>query len=69
MGVNIEHTLGGQNQDCFQNAYLMVMPAEKLATTKVKNCENLCFCSSKLNAIHGILIKLNFVANSVVFVI
>ena len=28
MGVKIEHTVGVQNQDCFQNAYLMVIPAE-----------------------------------------
>ena len=36
MGVKIEHTVGSQNQDFFQNAYLMVMPAETWATTKVK---------------------------------
>ena len=36
MGVKIEHTVDGQNQDCFQNAYLMVMPAETWATTKEK---------------------------------
>ena len=28
MGVKIEHTVGGQNQDFLQNAYLMVRPAE-----------------------------------------
>ena len=36
MGVKIEHTVGIQNKDFFQNAYLMVMSAETLATTKVK---------------------------------
>ena len=44
----------GHNQDCFQNAYmyLMVMPAETLATTKEKNCGNVCFCPSKYIGIH-----------------
>ena len=36
MGVKIEHTVGVQNKDFFQNAYLMVMSAKTLATTKVK---------------------------------
>ena len=36
MGVKIEHTIGVQNKDFFQNAYLMVMSTETLATTKVK---------------------------------
>ena len=38
MGVKIEHTVGVQNEEVFvfQNAYLMVMPAETLATTNVK---------------------------------
>ena len=36
MGVKIEHTVGGQNQDFFQNPYLMVMPSETWVTAKVK---------------------------------
>ena len=37
MGVKIEHTVGVQIRDFFfQNAYLMVMSTETLATTKVK---------------------------------
>ena len=38
MGVKIEHTVGVQNKDFFffQNAYLMVMSTETLATTKVR---------------------------------
>ena len=36
MGVKMEHTVGVQSKDFFQNAYLMVMSAETLATTKVK---------------------------------
>ena len=36
MGVKIEHTAGDQNKDFFQKAYLMVMSAGALATTKVK---------------------------------
>ena len=35
-GVKIEHTVGVQNKDFFQNAYLMVKSAETLATSKVK---------------------------------
>ena len=35
MGVKIEHTVGVQNNFFFQNAYLMVMSAETLATVKV----------------------------------
>ena len=34
MGVKIKYTVGGLNQECFQNAYLMVMPVETWATTK-----------------------------------
>ena len=36
MGVRIEHTVDVKNKDFFQNAYLMVMYTETLATTKVK---------------------------------
>ena len=43
MGVRIEHTVGGQNQDFFQNACLMVMPAETWATTKVKSAKIYAF--------------------------
>ena len=39
MDVKIEHTVGVQNKDLFQNAYLMVMSTETLATTKVKTAE------------------------------
>ena len=31
MGVKVEHTVGVQNKDFFQNAYLMVISAETLA--------------------------------------
>ena len=36
MGVKINHTIGSQNQEFFQNAYLMVMPVETWTTTKDK---------------------------------
>ena len=36
MSVKIEHTVGVQNKEFFQNPYLMVKSAETLATTKVK---------------------------------
>ena len=36
MGVKIEQTFGIQNKDSFQNAYLMVISTETLATTKVE---------------------------------
>ena len=39
MGVKTEHTVGVQNKDCFQNAYLIAMSAETLATTKVKTAK------------------------------
>ena len=32
----VYNTIGVQNKDCFQNAYLMVMSTEVLATTEVK---------------------------------
>ena len=35
-GCKIEHTVGIQNKGFFQNAYLMVMSTETLATTNVK---------------------------------
>ena len=60
MGVKINHTVGGQNQEFFQNAYLMVMPDETWATVKEKNGEKLCFCPSKPNSIHRKLNKIEF---------
>ena len=36
MCVKTEHTNGAQNRNLFQNAYLMVMPAETWATIKVQ---------------------------------
>ena len=30
MGVKINHTVGGQSKEIFQNAYLMVMPVETI---------------------------------------
>ena len=65
--VKIEHTVAEQNQDyIFQNAYLMFMPAETWAITKVNIAKQTCFCLSKLV---GITEKLNCVPNSVVFVV
>ena len=34
--------------------------ADASTTTKVKTCENLCFCPSILNGIHGKLNKIDF---------
>ena len=63
MDVKINHTVSGQNQEIFQNAYLTVMPVETWATSKDiqrRNCENLCFCPSKLNGIYRKWNKLEF---------
>ena len=61
MGVQINHTVGGQNEDfCFQNAYLTVMPVETWTTKQRKNCENLYVCPSKRNGIHGKFNKIAF---------
>ena len=62
MGVKIELTLDIQNKELFQNAYLMVMSAETLATTS-QNSENLSFSLSKLNDIHGKLNTTEFCYN------
>ena len=62
MGVKIEHTVGVQNKELFQNANLMVMSAETLAATS-QYSENLCFSPSKLNDIHGKLNKAEFCYN------
>ena len=37
---NRTYVVGNQNQDFVQNAYLMIMPAETWATTKVKNAKH-----------------------------
>ena len=58
MGVKIEHTVGVQNKDLFQNAHLMVMPTKTLVTTKVKIAKKLCFSPSKLSDIHRKLNKI-----------
>ena len=46
MGVKIEHTVGSQNQDFFK------MPVgharRNMGHNQCENCENLCFCPSKL---------------------
>ena len=52
-GVKIEHTVGGQNLDFFSKCISVVMPAEKLATTKVKTAKKkIRFCPSNFNSIH-----------------
>ena len=48
MGVKINHTVGGQNQECFQNAYLMVMSVEIWATTKEKIAKIYAFAHRNL---------------------
>ena len=63
MGVKINHTVGSQNQEFFvvvvfvffQNAQSKHGPQNK-----EKKCENLCFCPSKRNGIHGKLKKIEF---------
>ena len=67
MGVKIEHTVGVQNKDFFQNAYLMVMSTETLAATKVKIAKIYALVRRNLMIYMENLIKLNFVTNSVVF--
>ena len=57
-GVKIEHTVGVQNKDFFQNAYLMVMST--IGRNQSQNCENLCFSPSNLNDIYGKLNKIDF---------
>ena len=69
MGVKINHTVGGQNQEFFQNAYLMVMPVETWATTKETIAKNYAFVHRNVIVYMENEIKLNLVANSVVFVI
>ena len=69
MGVRIEHTVGGQNQDFLQNAFLMVTPAETWVKTKVKVAKSYAFVHRNLMVYMENLIKLNFLVNSVLFVI
>ena len=52
MDVKINHIVGGQNREFFQNAYLMVIPVETWATKQRKNCEKFMLCPSKCNGIH-----------------
>ena len=42
MGVKINHTVAGQNQEFSQNAYLMVMQVETWATTKETKNAKIC---------------------------
>ena len=60
MGVKREHTVGVQNKVFFQNAYLMVMSTETLATTKVKIAKIYALVRRNLNDIHGKLNKIEF---------
>ena len=66
-GCKIEHTVGVQNKDFFQNAYLMVMSTETLAATKVIIAKIYALVRRNLMIYMENLIKLNFVTNSVVF--
>ena len=66
MGVKINHTVGGKNQECFQNAYLMVMPVETWGTTKEKIAKNYVFVHRNVMVYTENEIKLNLVANSVI---
>ena len=63
MGVKIERTVGVQNKDFFfffQNAYLMVMSTETLATSKIKIAKIYALVRRNLNDIHGKLNKIEF---------
>ena len=57
MGVNINYTAWVQNQELFQNAYLIVM---KHGPKPKKKCENLCFCPLKRKVSYGKLNKIAF---------
>ena len=48
MGVKIEHTVGVQNKHFSPNAYLMVMSAETLVTTKVETAKVYALVSRNL---------------------
>ena len=63
MGVKINHTVGSQNQEIFQNAYLMVMPVETWTTTKEKIMKIYAFVHRNVKVYMKKYIKLNLVAN------
>ena len=66
MGVKINHTIGVENQELFQNAYLMVMPVETCATTKDKIAKMYAFVHRN---IMGYTKKLNKIESGCTFVI
>ena len=69
MDVKIEHTVGVQNKDLVQNAYLMVISAETLTTAKVKIAKKLCLVRQTIMIYTENYIKFIFITISVVFVI
>ena len=52
MAVKIEHTVGGHNHAICNTASLMFMPADVWGLNRSTNCQNICFCPSKLICIH-----------------
>ena len=56
MAVKIEHTVAGHNQNILQQCIFDVHASRSMGAQHGKNCQNICFCPSKLICIHG---KLN----------
>ena len=61
MGVKIEHTVCVQIKVLFFSKCISDDHVYRnIGHNQSQNCENLCFCSSKLNDIHGKLNKIEF---------
>ena len=57
MAVKIEHTVAGHNHGILQQFIFDVHASRSIDLNHSKNCQNICFCSSKLICIHRKLNK------------
>ena len=53
MTVKIEHTVAGHNYDILQRCIFDVHASRTTGPQRGKNCQNICFCPSKLICIQG----------------
>ena len=58
---------GGHNYDILKQCISDVYASRNMGLYQNKNCQNICFCPSKLIGIHGKLNKSNFVVFSAIF--
>ena len=60
IAVKIEHTVDGHNHGILQQYISDVYASQVWDLNQSQNCQNICFCPSKLICMHGKLNKNKF---------